>query len=46
MLKKSFVAIEEQVNGPLQLLFADGTTALVSALVDCDGIRNKIRELM
>lgn len=44
--KKSFVTAEEQVDGSLQLSFADGTTALASALIGCDGIKSKVRELV
>lgn len=44
--KKSFVTAEEQKDGSLELRFADGTTALASALIGCDGIKSKVRELV
>lgn len=44
--KKSFVTAEEQEDGSLVLQFADGTTALASALIGCDGIKSKVRELV
>lgn len=44
--KKSFVAAEEQNDGSLKLRFADGTIALASALIGCDGIKSKVRELV
>lgn len=44
--KKSFVAAEERNDGSLELRFADGTTALASAVIGCDGIKSKVRELV
>ncbi|KAF2633698.1 mannitol 1-phosphate dehydrogenase [Macroventuria anomochaeta] len=44
--KKSFVTAEEQNDGSLKLRFADGTTASASALIGCDGIKSKVRELV
>jgi len=44
--KKSFVDAEEQADGSLRLRFADGTTALVSALIGCDGVKSKVRKLV
>ncbi|KAF9696900.1 hypothetical protein EKO04_004840 [Ascochyta lentis] len=43
---KSFVAVDQQTDGSLELQFADGTTALASALIGCDGIKSKVRELV
>ncbi|KAF3032227.1 hypothetical protein E8E12_003901 [Didymella heteroderae] len=44
--KKSFVGAEERVDGSLELRFADGTTAIASALIGCDGIKSKVRQLV
>ncbi|KAJ4382140.1 hypothetical protein N0V86_002469 [Didymella sp. IMI 355093] len=44
--KKSFIAAEERTDGTLDLRFADGTTAIVSALIGCDGIKSKVRQLV
>lgn len=44
--RKSFVDAEEQTDGSLKLRFADGTTALASALIGCDGIKSKVRRLV
>ncbi|KAH6616537.1 mannitol 1-phosphate dehydrogenase [Boeremia exigua] len=44
--KKSFVTADEQKDGTLMLRFADDTTALASALIGCDGIKSKVRELV
>ncbi|KZM28420.1 Salicylate 1-monooxygenase [Ascochyta rabiei] len=43
---KSFVAADKQNDGLLRLQFTDGTTALASALIGCDGIKSKVRELV
>ncbi|KAF1365307.1 mannitol 1-phosphate dehydrogenase [Lizonia empirigonia] len=44
--KKSFVAAEQQSDGSLELRFTDGTRALASALIGCDGIKSKVRDLV
>lgn len=44
--KKSFVGVDEQDDGVVKLRFADGTSALASALIGCDGIKSKVRELV
>ena len=44
--KKSFVAADQQEDGTLVLRFADGTTASASAVIGCDGIKSKVRELV
>ncbi|RMZ71745.1 mannitol 1-phosphate dehydrogenase [Pyrenophora seminiperda CCB06] len=41
--KKSFESIQELDDGILKLTFTDGSTALASAVVGCDGIRSKVR---
>ncbi|KAJ8117234.1 hypothetical protein OPT61_g1524 [Boeremia exigua] len=43
---KSFVGAKEQEDGLLMLQFGDGTTALASAIIGCDGIKSKVRELV
>jgi salicylate hydroxylase len=43
---KSFQSAEEQPDGSIKLRFADGTTALASAVVGCDGIKSKVREVV
>ncbi|KAF1947993.1 mannitol 1-phosphate dehydrogenase [Clathrospora elynae] len=40
---KSFDGVEELGNDMLKLCFTDGTTALASALIGCDGVRSKVR---
>lgn len=44
--KKSFVGAEELGDGSLELHFADGSTAMASALIGCDGIKSKVRQLV
>ncbi|KAF3002085.1 hypothetical protein E8E13_009597 [Curvularia kusanoi] len=44
--RKSFVAADQQEDGTLEIRFADGTTAEASALIGCDGIKSKVRELV
>lgn len=41
---KSFEGVEQQADGTLKLRFIDGTTAMASAVVGCDGIKSKVRE--
>jgi len=43
---KTFESVEEQPDGTLKLHFADGSTALASALIGCDGIKSKTREVV
>ncbi|KAF2244156.1 mannitol 1-phosphate dehydrogenase [Trematosphaeria pertusa] len=43
---KSFEGVEEQPDGTLRLHFVDGTTATASALIGCDGIKSKVREIV
>jgi len=40
---KSFESIQELDNGVLKLIFTDGSAALASAVVGCDGIRSRVR---
>jgi salicylate hydroxylase len=40
---KSFEWVEEQIDGTIQIHFADGTTAHVSSVIGCDGIKSKVR---
>ena len=43
---KSFESVEEQPDGTLMLRFADGSTVLASAMIGCDGVRSKTREVV
>ncbi|KAF2644794.1 FAD/NAD(P)-binding domain-containing protein [Massarina eburnea CBS 473.64] len=43
---KSFKSAEEQSDGTLKLNFADGSTAMASAMIGCDGIKSKTREIV
>ncbi|KAF2687107.1 mannitol 1-phosphate dehydrogenase [Lentithecium fluviatile CBS 122367] len=43
---KSFEGVEEQPDGSLKLRFADSSTALASAMIGCDGIKSKAREVV
>jgi salicylate hydroxylase len=43
---KSFEGVREQPDGTLKLRFVDGSTAVASALVGCDGIKSKTREVV
>ncbi|KAI1644292.1 FAD/NAD(P)-binding domain-containing protein [Daldinia loculata] len=46
-LKKRLNNIEEKgPNGRLQLNFADGTSAEADAVIGCDGIKSRVRELI
>ncbi|KAF2462859.1 mannitol 1-phosphate dehydrogenase [Lindgomyces ingoldianus] len=44
--RKNFVSAEEQLDGSVKLYFADGTTALASAVIGCDGIKSQAREIV
>ena len=43
---KAFKSAEEQPDGTLKLQFADGTTAMASAMIGCDGIKSKVRSIV
>jgi salicylate hydroxylase len=43
---KSFDTAEELDDGTIELRFADGTTAQASALLGCDGIKSRVRDLV
>ncbi|KAF2661102.1 mannitol 1-phosphate dehydrogenase [Lophiostoma macrostomum CBS 122681] len=43
---KSFEDVEEQTDGTLKLLFADGTTASASAVIGCDGVKSRVRKIV
>lgn len=43
---KQFETARKLADGSLELQFADGTTALASAIVGCDGIRSRVRDLV
>ncbi|KAF2731853.1 mannitol 1-phosphate dehydrogenase [Polyplosphaeria fusca] len=43
---KSFEAAEERDDGTILLRFADGTTAMASALIGCDGVKSKARDIV
>ncbi|KAI0902040.1 FAD/NAD(P)-binding domain-containing protein [Annulohypoxylon nitens] len=46
-LKKRLDTIEEKgSDGRVQLNFTDGTTAVTDAVIGCDGIKSRVRELM
>jgi salicylate hydroxylase len=40
---KSFERAVEQVDGTIEIQFADGTTAHASSVIGCDGIKSKVR---
>jgi salicylate hydroxylase len=46
MFSKTFESAEELDDGTIKLHFADGTTADVSALLGCDGIKSRVRSLV
>lgn len=43
---KEFERVEEQPDGTLKLYFADGSTAMASAVIGCDGIKSKVRKVV
>jgi salicylate hydroxylase len=43
---KAFEGVEEVNDGMLKLHFVDGTTALASAVIGCDGIKSKVRDFV
>lgn len=43
---KCFERVHEQTDGTLELHFADGSTALASALIGCDGVKSKARSII
>jgi salicylate hydroxylase len=43
---KSFESAEELDDGTFKLRFADGTTAHASAVLGCDGIKSRVRDLV
>jgi salicylate hydroxylase len=43
---KSFESAEESNDGTIILHFADGTTSRVSAMLGCDGIKSRVRNLV
>jgi salicylate hydroxylase len=43
---KSFESAQDLSDGTVELRFADGTTALASALLGCDGIKSRVRDLI
>ncbi|KAI1143689.1 FAD/NAD(P)-binding domain-containing protein [Hypoxylon sp. FL0543] len=46
-LKKRLDTIEEKgIDGRLQLNFTDGTSAEADAVIGCDGIKSRVRELL
>ncbi|KAI1213205.1 FAD/NAD(P)-binding domain-containing protein [Annulohypoxylon truncatum] len=46
-LKKRLDTIEEKgPDGRVQLKFTDGTTAVADAVIGCDGIKSRVREIM
>ncbi|PSN67384.1 mannitol 1-phosphate dehydrogenase [Corynespora cassiicola Philippines] len=44
--RKSFESLIELADGTIELRFADGTTAHVGAVVGCDGIKSRMREIV
>ncbi|KAL7626108.1 hypothetical protein AAE478_002878 [Parahypoxylon ruwenzoriense] len=45
-LKKRLDTLEEKPDGRVQLNFTDGTTAEADAVIGCDGIKSRVRELI
>ncbi|OTA60079.1 FAD/NAD(P)-binding domain-containing protein [Hypoxylon sp. EC38] len=45
-LKKRLDTIEEKADGRLQLNFTDGSSAEADAVIGCDGIKSRVRELI
>ncbi|KAI1760825.1 FAD/NAD(P)-binding domain-containing protein [Hypoxylon sp. FL1150] len=45
-LKKRLDTIEEKADGRVQLKFTDGTVAEADAVIGCDGIKSRVRELI
>ncbi|KAB5566072.1 salicylate 1-monooxygenase sala [Coniochaeta sp. 2T2.1] len=45
-LDKRLDSIEESSEGKLRLLFRDGTVATADAVIGCDGIKSRTREIM
>ncbi|RYF46883.1 MAG: hypothetical protein EOO38_13265, partial [Cytophagaceae bacterium] len=43
---KRFKDADELPDGALRLRFADGTTAVAAAIVGCDGIKSRVREIV
>jgi salicylate hydroxylase len=43
---KKFQSAEKQTGGTMKLWFADGTATLAAALIGCDGIKSKVRDLV
>ncbi|EWZ28654.1 hypothetical protein FOZG_17659 [Fusarium oxysporum Fo47] len=43
---KQLAKVEDQGNNRVQLFFQDGTTEEADAIVGCDGIKSKMRELL
>jgi salicylate hydroxylase len=43
---KAFESAEQLDDGTLKLHFEDGTTAHISALLGCDGIKSRVRDLV
>jgi salicylate hydroxylase len=44
--RKHFDSAEEQAGGTIIVRFTDGTTTHASALIGCDGIESKVRDLV
>ncbi|KAH7070167.1 mannitol 1-phosphate dehydrogenase [Paraphoma chrysanthemicola] len=43
---KSFQGAEESIDGSYRIEFTDGTTVEAAAIIGCDGIKSKVRELV
>jgi salicylate hydroxylase len=43
---KAFQSIEEVGSGMLKLRFTDGSTALASSVIGCDGVKSKVRNFV
>jgi len=43
---KRLLSLEHQDSGKIQLFFEDGTTALADAVVGCDGVRSRVRQIL
>lgn len=46
VFNKALTEIEELVGGEVRLKFADGTSAIVDAVIGCDGIKSVVRDIL
>lgn len=43
---KRLMSLEQEPSGKVLLLFEDGTTAYADAVVGCDGVRSRVRQIL